>query len=109
MNGFSFTVDPGSAGALITVHGELDLHTAPELRAEMIRLAQQVQSQHTLVVDMTDLGFMDSSGLSVFIAAHKRAAPRGARIRMVNPPTFVNRLLGVTGLGSIFLAGNDEN
>ena len=109
MTEFTFTITPAPAGPVIAVAGALDVHTAIELRPAVMRTAEALDAGRELVLDLAELDFIDSSGLSVLIAAHKRCVARGARMRLVNAPAFVRRLLAVTGLKTIFLAAGDAD
>jgi anti-sigma B factor antagonist len=74
---------------LILVHGELDIATAPRLAGLLTRLRER---RHPVVLDLSEVAFMDSSGLNVLLDAHahsrrdgwsfriRRASPRVARI-----------------------------
>ena len=67
----------------LRVRGELDIATAPRL-AEAVesQLSQQSQS---LVVDLTDTTFLDSSGARTLVAAARRAAAAGVSLEVVCP------------------------
>ena len=67
----------------LRVRGELDIATAPRL-AEAVesQLSQQPQS---LVVDLTDTTFLDSSGARTLVAAARRAAAAGVSLEVVCP------------------------
>ena len=67
----------------LTVRGELDIATAPRLaQAVESQLSQQPQS---LVVDLTDTTFLDSSGARTLVAAARRAAAAGVSLEVVCP------------------------
>jgi anti-sigma B factor antagonist len=55
------------------------------------------------VVDLTELVYLDSTGLSVFVTAHKRASASGIEFCLANPNSSVRRLLGITALDEIFV------
>src|SRR5204863_6296559 len=59
---------------LVAVRGDLDLHTAPELREALARAIDEGRSR--LVVDLTETSYMDSSGLTALVLAHKRVRKR---------------------------------
>jgi anti-anti-sigma factor len=59
-------------------------------------------SPHT-VVDFTELSFIDSSGLSVLVEAHKRARDRGGVFVVRNPTPMLRRLLDITRLDSLLV------
>jgi anti-anti-sigma factor len=81
---------------VLTVSGELDLATCPELEEQ---LGQAFASGAKLViVDLRELEFIDSTGLSVLVKAHQQAQESGARFGLVNGGSQVRRLLSLTGL-----------
>ncbi|WP_433499559.1 anti-sigma factor antagonist [Sphaerimonospora sp. CA-214678] len=84
------------AVVVVAVEGELDLFTAPFLRDE-VRDAIQKDGP-TLVLDLTDLSFMDSSGLSVLIEAWRLATSEGGIVSLAAPQPPVARILRTTGL-----------
>jgi anti-anti-sigma factor len=66
--------------------GELDAREAPPLRDELQRLCLAGASRATL--DLSDVTFIDSFGISVILTAHARFAEDGARLEVVVPPTL---------------------
>ena len=83
--------------AVIAVSGELDLASSPALQEELDRLASS--DAELLIIDLRELDFMDSTGLSVLVRAHQRAEEQGRRLAMVKGPQQVQRLLSLTGVG----------
>jgi anti-sigma B factor antagonist len=79
--------------AIIGVVGYVDLSTVPELKAALERHDAPV-----LRVDLSGVSFLDSSGLQVLLAAHKRARDGGRRLVLVAPSPTVRRLFEITGL-----------
>jgi anti-sigma B factor antagonist len=92
---------------VIGVTGELDLASSPALERE---LEQGVASQaEVVVVDLRQLDFMDSTGLSVLVRAHQRATETGKRFGVVRGPQQVQRLLSLTGVADrLTLADSPE-
>jgi anti-sigma B factor antagonist len=86
---------------VVQVTGELDLHLEPELREELNR-ALAAGFTH-LVVDLTDVNFLDSSALGRLVEAAKRLAERGGGIVLAAPDRQIRRLLEITALDRIFL------
>jgi anti-sigma B factor antagonist len=82
--------------ATLTLTGELDPHTAPLLAAQLEGLADDGVTSVVLV--LSGLGFIDSSGLRVVIAADRDLAERGGRLVLRSPSETVRRLLDITGL-----------
>jgi anti-sigma B factor antagonist len=66
---------------VLTVRGELDLYTAPALRDRV--LAAAAEGQRRLVIDLSGVPFMDSSGLGVIVACLKRLRESGGELAVV--------------------------
>ena len=81
---------------MIRVSGELDLASSPALEEELERVAKSDAT--VIVVDLAELEFMDSTGLSVLVRAHQRAEENGRRLGLVNGSQQVQRLLTLTGV-----------
>jgi anti-sigma B factor antagonist len=77
--------------------GELDMANAETLVAELEQA--EAEGPETITVDMRELEFIDSTGIAVLVAAHRRANADGERLRFVrSQATVVQRVLDVTGL-----------
>jgi stage II sporulation protein AA (anti-sigma F factor antagonist) len=86
--------DPGSVRVLPV--GDLDMASAPALEA---RLAQVWDSgARNLVLDLSRLRFMDSTGLRLILAWDARCREDGCAIRLVPGPRAVQRVFEVTGM-----------
>ena len=83
---------------ILSVFGDVDFGSAPEL-AE--RLAGAASPLWSLVLDLNALKFMDSSGLSVLLAATTRARERGCSVSLARPNAGLRRLLPLTDLDSV--------
>jgi anti-sigma B factor antagonist len=102
---------PGSIASLEVVQagprrlclaGELDMAGVPDVRARLVGMAGDVE------LDCSGLTFIDASGLSVLVAAHRCCEARGAKLTIVDPSRCVVRLLALTGLDSV-LGGRAES
>jgi anti-anti-sigma factor len=82
---------------LLHVAGELDLLTAPRLRESVARAL--AERPRLLILDLTDVRFLGSAGLSVLINAHENARS-DTRLRVVAGAPAVLRPLDVTGLAA---------
>jgi anti-anti-sigma factor len=78
------------------VRGELDLATSPELEDQLRRIWDTGSEQ--LVIDLRELEFMDSTGLSIIVKAHQRLSDEGRRLSLVRGSQQVQRLLDLTGV-----------
>lgn len=86
--------------AMITLTGELDPATAPKLDAEIERVLA-AGSVERLVLDLSGLTFLDSSGLRVFVTARESLVGQGGELSLRGTSANAKRLLDVTGLGEI--------
>lgn len=80
--------------------GEIDHHTAAEFRDSIDREAQMLRPR-TLVMDMSGIGFMDSSGIGLIMGRYKNAADYGGRVRVVNAPPMIERMIRLAGIGRL--------
>lgn len=85
---------------MVTVGGEIDLYTAPQLRSELIDALNDGAAR--LVVDVSRVEFCDSTGISVLLSAMKRSREKGGDLEIVAPRPAVMRVLKVTGLDDVF-------
>ncbi len=86
--------------AVISLTGEVDLYTAPELKTELIRVIDAGRSQ--VVVDMTDTTFIDSTTLGVLVSGIKRLRPTGGRLALVIVDRNILKIFEITGLDRVF-------
>jgi anti-sigma B factor antagonist len=94
---FSISADDREGRAHLTLRGELDLATAPELEQ---LVTERIDAGQDVVVDLRALEFMDSSGIRVLVAAHTRAGRAGTRLVIVRPgsDSAVAKIIEVSGL-----------
>ena len=82
---------------VLSVEGEVDLYTAPAVREAAIG-AMESGADH-LLLDLTAVPCMDSSGLGVIVACLKRLRELGGDLAVVSPPSSPpTKLLSLTGL-----------
>jgi anti-anti-sigma factor len=82
--------------AVVALSGEFDLAGVERFEAELRRL--ESESPGVLVVDLTDLQFMDSSGLRALVMADQRARRTQRRLAIVPGPPAVRRVFEITQL-----------
>ena len=82
---------------VLAVRGDLDLYTSPSLRTELHELGDD-----KIALDLTDVTFIDSSGLGSIVGALKHVRERGGAFAVIAPPDgSLTRLLSLTGLDQI--------
>jgi anti-sigma B factor antagonist len=87
--------------ALVSVSGELDLYTAEHVR-NGIDEADAVGAD-TVVLDLSESSFIDSTALGVLVQETKRLEGRGHSLVLVTNDPRIRRVLEVTGLDRVFL------
>jgi anti-sigma B factor antagonist len=104
---FSVEAHEEDRAVVIGVSGELDLASSPMLEHELERGA--AAKAELVIIDLRQLEFMDSTGLSVLVRAHQRAGENGQRFGVVRGPQQVQRLLSLTGVADrLTLADSPE-
>ncbi|GHA94427.1 STAS domain-containing protein [Streptomyces termitum] len=94
------TSDAGTGAVLVAPVGELDHHTAELLREPLDAALDAGRSR--LVVDCAGLGFCDSTGLNVLLAARLRAEAAGGSVHLVAMRPAVARVFRITGAEAVF-------
>jgi anti-sigma B factor antagonist len=92
-----FSIRTASRGDafVVTPTGEIDLSTAPELGSSL--QAAPPAARH-VVVDLSEVSFIDSSGINVLLTGRRRLAEGGAGLSVVVPPGPVRRVFELTQL-----------
>jgi anti-sigma B factor antagonist len=102
-----FTSGSADSWPRVRVSGEVDIQTSPLLDKELQKVLDQGVS--SILVDLDEVTFLDSTGLSVLIAALKRCQASGGELRLVSPRSNVRRVLEITGLTDTFhVVSEDE-
>lgn len=97
---FRIAVRDDAGTPTVVVEGEVDVATAPALRDELYRLIEQ--SSREVVVDLSGMDFIDSTGLGVFVGALKRAREGGGGIQLRGLKPSARKVFEITGLSSAF-------
>jgi anti-sigma B factor antagonist len=86
--------------AVVRLGGEIDVYTAPFVRE---KLDEQITAGRAdLVVDLSDVTFLDSTGLGVLVGRLKIARTRSGSLRLVVTAERVLRVFAITGLDKVF-------
>jgi anti-sigma B factor antagonist len=84
----------------LTLSGEVDVYTAPKLKETLV---EEIESGCVrIIVDLDDVGFIDSSGLGVLVGGLRRAKERDGAIRLVCSRENVLKIFRITGLDKVF-------
>jgi anti-anti-sigma factor len=92
---FSVTVAENADGVTVTFKGELDLSGVDVARNALERAGE---SEGMIVLDLSGLSFIDSTGLEVILRAARRAEESGRRLVVKRPAPYVRRLFELTAI-----------
>jgi anti-sigma B factor antagonist len=85
---------------VISVHGEVDVSTAPRLRQQLIEVATSGSS--LVIVDLEPVEFLDSTGLGVLVSGLKRFRTLEGDLLLVCTQRRVLKVFEITGLTAVF-------
>jgi anti-sigma B factor antagonist len=92
--------EDGGETVVLNVRGSMDIATSPTVRAAISEAIGG--GANDLIVDLSRLDFLDSTGLGVLIGAHRRTAENNGSLRLVVREGPISRLLNITGLIAVF-------
>jgi anti-sigma B factor antagonist len=93
-------IGDGGHVAIVTVFGQADLHTAPELRAAISEAIDGGAA--ALVIDLSEATFIDSMTLGVLLGALKQLRPVGGTMSIVCADPHIRRIFEITLLDRVF-------
>jgi anti-sigma B factor antagonist len=99
LNVYVTELGPAANALTVSLIGQADIASAPVLRGQLLRLLNRVQ--RPLVLDLTELEFIDSTGLGALIAGYQRAKLLGCPLCFAAPTHEVSKLLNLTALETI--------
>jgi anti-sigma B factor antagonist len=89
-----------AARGLVSLRGEVDIYTAPRLKERLVELLDAGVTG--VVVDLTEVTFIDSTALGVLIGGVRRLHEVDGRMALVVATRPVERVLTLTGLDRVF-------
>ncbi|WP_083940240.1 STAS domain-containing protein [Saccharomonospora saliphila] len=92
------TTERHGPSLVVTVRGEIDLSTRQQLERHLEEALHTVSPPHPLVVDLSEVSFLGSSGLALLLNTQKVAARRGTPLRVVATQRVVRRPVEAVGL-----------
>ena len=103
--GLRVRVEDSAGGAsIVTLAGELDLSTVERMQAPLL---EQVQQRSAILLDLTELEFIDSSGLGALIQA-KRIANGAPMATLIGVGSQVERIFEIAGVGEALSVFSDR-
>jgi anti-sigma B factor antagonist len=96
------TVSRTTAGdvPIVAVNGEVDVYSAPALKEKINELLEG--GQNTLIVDLSGVGFLDSTGLGALVEARAATTEAGGALPLVCSQERILKLFTITGLDGVF-------
>jgi anti-sigma B factor antagonist len=85
---------------IIDVQGEIDMYTAPRLRELLIDLVSK--GSYQLVVNLDQVGFLDSTGLGVLVGGLRRVRAHDGSLDLVCTQQRILKIFRITGLTEVF-------
>lgn len=101
------TIGSAHGAPVLAVHGQADLHTAPELRAAITNAIDG--GAKGMVVDLSEATFIDSMTLGVLLGAVKRLRPTGGKVGIVCVDPHIRRIFEITLLDRVFSIHTDRD
>lgn len=86
-------------GLHVDLHGEIDAYTAPELRDKLFQYTNSPGVQ--MVVDLSGITYMDSTGLGVFVGLFKALKANEGKLNIIGLSERLKRLFDITGLADV--------
>ncbi len=97
---FSVTTRAIDDFRIVDVAGEVDVFSAPELANQLTQLFDA--GRRIVMVDLTAVTFLDSTGLGTLVAARNRAEEAGGQLPVIGSGDRVMKLFRITGLEDVF-------
>lgn len=97
-NGVRVWHERAGDGVIVRAVGEIDLLTVPQLTEELAAAEKELPSTGPLVLDLTEVTFLASVGLSVLVGCHERCKQSGVELRIVTGNRTITRTIHITGL-----------
>jgi anti-sigma B factor antagonist len=85
----------GGQASVVSLAGELDLSTIPQVEKELF---EQLRSKDGVVVDLTDVSFIDSSGIALLIQAFRAGDDVGPMNTVITEGSQVERVFRIAGI-----------
>ncbi|WIV10716.1 anti-sigma F factor antagonist [Proteiniborus sp. MB09-C3] len=82
---------------IVNFNGELDHHSAEEIRKEIDKIYFERRLDH-IVLDLKKLNFMDSSGIGLIMGRYKNVSDNGGKLYIINASSRVEKILKMSGI-----------
>jgi anti-sigma B factor antagonist len=89
----------GHAVTVVTVSGDIDMSTAPQLDEHLTELSDG--GARAIVVELSKVDFLDSSALGALVGVHKHVAAAGGTLKLVCSHPKIERIFAITRLTEV--------
>lgn len=93
-------VRTGNDAAIISLKGEVDIYSAPQFKEALVKGIDE--GARRIIVDLTEVSFIDSTALGVLVSGAKRVRPQNGGLDIVCADENITRIFEITGLDRIF-------
>jgi len=91
---------PEGDAYIVELSGEIDVYTSPKVKESIAELIDQ--GHYSLVINLENVRYIDSTGLGVLIGALKRVREHGGSVNLVCTNPQIKKIFDITGLVKIF-------
>jgi anti-sigma B factor antagonist len=88
-------------GPVVTISGEIDIQSGPQLRDQLLGIMRRHGAR--LALDLTGVTFIDCAGISVLLAARRRAQLEGGSLRVLRASPRIRRVIALTRLDLVLM------
>lgn len=96
-----YSIDVIGQALVATLDGDLDLHTCPPFKDALADALEKHAHVKHLIFDVSNLTFIDSSGLGVILGRYRAVQARGGRLFFVKANAHIKRVLRLSGMHRI--------
>jgi len=97
----TITTREAEGRTVVSVAGEIDVYTAPRLREEITELV--AAGTYDIVIDMSEVEFLDSTGLGVLVGGLKKVRAHDGSLHLVCNQDRLLKIFRITGLAKVFV------
>ncbi|MCM8774874.1 MAG: STAS domain-containing protein [Candidatus Omnitrophica bacterium] len=92
---------------IFDLDGEVDFHTSPELRAQLLKAIEQQSSR--ILINLKKVSYIDSSGLATFVEALQKSKRANSRIVLAQLESAVRSVFEIARLDGVFSLADSED
>jgi len=97
------TMEKIEAGFLLKLRGDVDMNTSSDVRNAMAQVfKQELSGMKALLIDLSQVRYMDSSGIATLIEGMQNCVKKGVRLRLCELSPAVRDVFELARLGSVF-------